>query len=585
MSGIEAIGIALGSVSVLISLLQSYGKGASVFRVWRNYRPAIWELTLGLQVEESKLRNVCHTLLVGRVPHSDLADMMRDPGGDLWKQESLRQNMRALLGTSELDNLKVFEYILELNSNAIAEIRSAIDAQNNGEASKLTRARFTLNNARLLELLSVVRAAVADLDTLARQSKEREPEHRARSQTILFSELRDISSSFYRALRGNFRCSCSHKIGLELQSHSADIIPTDDSDKIMKDLSFQVAISSRSTRHGDQANPTAVLNWQGIIVKAWTPPTTPTKGPTVAPVKTDTKKGIFPLRLSRSTTPTTSTAVGTNITSTNLLPADPPPDTARSAAYSNCHGKLDLCKKLSETQKQATSDIYGILVDYHPQPSRTMRYSISPAPCIEESRAWSVVSLRDILEQTNRVPPLYLRDRVRLAVTISSSVLQLHGTPWLPHILTSRHIFFLQTNDALTGTTYCRPVLLRHFPGGEAQPPEAGPTIDGGYRYNPTLLSLGCLLIEVLLGQPLHSPQASTASRPDTGVNLLSDRDAAEGLLPEVKRMSESCYTAVVNCIDIEGELHRSWCGLEDWDLCHEVYSRVVVLLEEEAKR
>jgi hypothetical protein len=118
---------------------------------------------------------------------------------------------------------------------------------------------------------------------------------------------------------------------------------------------------------------------------------------------------------------------------------------------------------------------------------------------------------------------------------------------------------------------YWHPVLLRQLPDGEDQPviDQTGITAER----NPTLLSLGCVLIEVILGRSLDSRRSARA-----GVDLMSDYIAAQGLMDEVRMKSSNYERAVARCFD--GKLHRHDCGLEDGDLCQDVYSGVVALLE-----
>jgi hypothetical protein len=184
--------------------------------------------------------------------------------------------------------------------------------------------------------------------------------------------------------------------------------------------------------------------------------------------------------------------------------------------------------------------------------------------------------LREILDQKTRFPPLSYQDRLRLAVIISSSVLHLHGTPWLPTILTNRDIFFIQKPLSPNPAMYWHPLLLRHLPEGGPQLTNDQATIAA--ERNPTLLSLGCVLIEVILGRTLNSALIFTYQARETGEDLMTDYIAAQRLMEEVRMKSSNYGTAVARCVD--GRLHKHGCGLEDWDLCQDVYSGVVALLE-----
>lgn len=615
MSGFEVAGIVLGSIPLLISALEHYGEGLSTIQRWRKYERELKALIRNLKTEQVKLQNVCEKLLVGLVPTSDIEAMIESPFGELWRQEIIEKKIRARLWKSPA----VFKDTITDVSTAINELKREIDSQRDGNVSELKRGIFTLKRPHFTERLATIRNGISDLENLTDRNIELEPERRVRSQTKLFSVLRDMSSSFYRALRASLRCSCKHQVGLELQRRSADISPLDDDDTIMKDLSFRLTISYESITYCDGTDSKRELAWQEIAIKATrtnppqilpaSPPPTPTPSTitfsstasTIIPGqtsklaaaqgKTKAKKSVS-FRFSQSTSTTTTSASSTNTststltklvqTSTELHTLIPnlTMGVATSVAFSSVGVALDLCEKLRQSQKRAAEDTFGTLMDQLPQTTR--RYSIHPSPSADDSRSWSIVSLRDVLEKKDQFPPLSYRDRLRLAVLISSSVLQLHGTPWLPSILTSRHIFFIQKNNIPSPEMYRHPVLLRRLPDEEDHPAIDNTGISA--ERNPTLLSLGCVLIEVILGKTLNSrctpPADPKVSKNGAGVDLMADYVTAQGLMNEVRMKSSNYETAVARCVD--GMLHRQHCGLENGDLCQDVYSGVVVLLEKD---
>jgi hypothetical protein len=595
MSGFEIAGIVLGSIPLVISALEHYSEGLSTIQRWRKYKRELQSLVRNLETERVKLQNVCEKLLVGIVPPSDIEAMIEKPFGDLWRQDDIQKKIQFRLWTSS----KLFEDTINDIKIAVDKIKATIDSQRDGNVSELRRGIFTLRRSRFDDQLSTIRNGVSNLENFTDRNIELEPERRVRSQTKLFTVLRDMTSSFYRALRSGFRCSCKHDVGLGLERRSADICPTDDSDKVMQDLCFHLAISYAPEAHLGKASSETISTWQEVVIKAsWEhSPQSRIKAETakLTPVQTRGKaKKSVSFRLSESTTlraatsTTTTTLTNSVQTTTELHTSTLIPNLtlniASSVAFSSAGDVLDLCEKLRQSQKQAAIDTYGILIDHLPHPT-TRRYSIHPAPNSEDSPSWSLVSLREILEQKDRFPPLSSRDRLRLAVTISSSVLQLHGTPWLPTILTSHHIFFVQKPK--NPTMYWHPILLRHhLPEGkdELEPVNCQATTTTTTimtERNPTLLSLGCVLIEVILGRTLDQSRGGGSSSPQAGgVDLMSDYVAAQGLMDEVRMKSLNYETAVARCVD--GKFHRHGCGLENVDLCQDVYSGVVALLEKD---
>lgn len=583
MSGFEIAGIILGSIPLVISALEHAGEGISAIQRWRKYKRELESLIRNLQTEQLRLQDVCEKLLIGLVPASEIEAMINDPLGKLWSREGIENKIRLRLWKAS----RLFKETVEGIKVAIDEMKAEIDSQKDGNVSQIRRGVFTLKRSRYDDLLSTIRSGVSNLENLTNRNINLESDRRVQSQGRLFKTLRDMASGLYRALRASFGCSCAHQVGLELQRLSPTVTPNDDDDYIMKMLCLKLAISYSFTALSSGNN---ALNWQEIAITATNPPLPPAVDASRAAVTLPTvplKRKRVSFARFQSTTPTSSTMTAT---STLTMPARSEFElrtlvpnltacVANTVAFSSIGVVLDLCEKLRQSQKQAAGATYGTLVDQYPPTPRS--YSVSPTSTTEDSGTWSVVSLRDILEHKTRFPPLSYRERLRLAVVISSSVLQLHGTPWFPTALTTRHIFFIGKKNPPDLTMYQHPVALRHLPEDQTTPPAAdqtGPALAGR---DPTLLSLGYVLIEVILGRTLDSASGGRAD--DGGDDPMARYVAAQGLMEEVRLKSTNYWAAVARCVD-DGELHARGCGLEDGELCQSVYARVVALLEEDLK-
>lgn len=563
MSGFEIAGVVLGSIPLIISALEHYGNGLSTIQRWRRYQRELQSLVRNLQTEQVKLQNVIEKLLVGIASSSEIEALIDDPFGDLWRQETLETKIRFRLWSSSAVFTETVYDILK----AIKEMKERIGPQGDGNVSRVRRGIFTLRRTRYEDLLSTIRTGVSNLENLTDRNIELEPSRRVRSQTKLFSVLRDMSNSLYRALRASFRCSCKHHVGLKLQPRSANITPMDDVDGIMRDLSFHLAISYRFMVHNETRNAKTALDWQEVVLKTECAPLP--QPPAQSQIR---NRGASPIGgKAKKSVAFFFSQTHKSVELHTKLP-DLTVGVASNIAFSSAATILDLCGKLHQSQKQAAGNSYGTLIDYLPQTAR--RYSVHPGPTTDDSQSWSLVSLRKVLDQKTAFPPLSYHDRLRLAATISASVLQLHGTPWLPAILTSGDIFFIHKPAAPFLAMYWHPVLVRHLPEGDPQLANDQTAITT--ERNPTLLSLGCVLIEIILGRALY--RVSTFPARETGEDLMSDYVAAQSLMEEVRMKSSNYGTAVARCVD--GRLHKHGCGLEDGELCQDVYSGVVALLE-----
>ena len=92
---------------------------------------------------------------------------------------------------------------------------------------------------------------------------------------------------------------------------------------------------------------------------------------------------------------------------------------------------------------------------------------------------------------------LYRGDRLRIAVTLSSSLLQLTGTPWLDSGWTSEDIRFDQ--DLIIQDPY---LPWKRCAGMQSRPSNP-PVIPSNDRRNTLLLSLGLTLVELCFGRTL----------------------------------------------------------------------------------
>lgn len=600
MSGFEVAGIVLGSIPLLISTLEHYCEGVTTLQRWRKYKRELRSLIRNLETERVKLQNVCEKLLDGLVSLSQFEAMIKSPLSELWKRQEIHRKIRGRLWEAS----DVFEAtICDVNS-AIEEMTKRLDSQNDGKVSEFRRGVFTLRRSTYEDLLKRIKDGVSDLENLTDRNIELEPARRVRSQGKLLRILRDVSRSLYRALKASLDCGCKHDMGIKLERRSLDIMPGDDDEKVICELAFQLAFSSQAKitkgENNNNNNSEAVEQvWHELLIKS-TPqasnqtsplplPSPPSSMQSAASAKRGKMKKSVSFGFSHLTASTTTTTTTTTMfkTCSDLQTSFAQVTTTMmSLGLSGCGSEtaLRLCEKL-QTQNQPTPncDRYGIIIDNQPGSSR--RYIVLPsAP--KTSVPWSLISLQEILEpKDNSIQvPLSYRDRLHLAVLISSSVLQLHGTPWLPESLNNSNIFFMKISGF---PTYSHPLFLTEHNNTKNNnakiktlnsPQEAVPFT---FDRNPRLLSLGYLLIELMLGQTLESLRSkhhSNTSFPPG--SQWADYVTAQSVLSKVRAESLNYWTAVTRCI--EGEFHQRGCGLDSEELCQDVYAGVVALLEKD---
>lgn len=176
--------------------------------------------------------------------------------------------------------------------------------------------------------------------------------------------------------------------------------------------------------------------------------------------------------------------------------------------------------------------------------------------------------------------PLARGERLGLALTVASSVLQLYDTPWLRQYWSKRDIFVDMTHK--TGI-FERAFISTTFPSSTSEFPVGN---DSFPCRNLTLFCLGIVLIEITLCRTLESMRTdedplNAKGEPDMMTDLSIARRALK--MGTVSREAGIRYEEVVyRCIWCEfGVLETS---LDNDDFRRAVYDGVVAPLEEDMK-
>jgi hypothetical protein len=117
-----------------------------------------------------------------------------------------------------------------------------------------------------------------------------------------------------------------------------------------------------------------------------------------------------------------------------------------------------------------------------------------------------IVTLAELLSSP-KVPGslprrLSRRERYVLAVELTSSLLQLHATPWLDEFWSKRDILFIESNGStLTSQPYVSHTIGDRWPSGDHKIPPKNKIAHA----SPSLLALGIILLELYLNQTLEA--------------------------------------------------------------------------------
>ncbi|KAH7152100.1 hypothetical protein B0J13DRAFT_594094 [Dactylonectria estremocensis] len=415
MSGIEAVGIVVGTIPLLVTALEAYcGFMRDRCKIHSEQRSLNRQLT----TERAKLYNVC-TQLISNV---------------------IRQKLWSSYSPFEETVVNVKEVL-----DSVIK-RLSVQVTREGQVTWVDKRRMTREFKKLLyrlnrkdykDSLDTISKCISDLEGFARFSIILQPGRQKLSRGKLYKVLRDLASSIWRALHSSISCDNSH--------HITETPPNVKTAKPKKGVSFNLYSKLSFT--------------------------------------SSTK----PLPLFKS-----ALAIITELATNIAYIKTPPPSNA----------PLDLCMAVKSGCK-ARPVCYGHLTDS----GCTNRYfQVCPLDFTANSDDWSIISLHDVLEGKQGLRPLIsLVSKVRLALSIASSVLQLSKTPWLPEVLTSKNVHFFRRGSS---PSYAQPFLLQNLPECSPESSQTLPDAPGTsctLVNNPTLLALGILLLEIISGSSLEN--------------------------------------------------------------------------------
>ncbi|KAL6355639.1 hypothetical protein LRP88_11242 [Fusarium phalaenopsidis] len=605
MSGIEVVGLVLGILPLAIKALQGY---RAMLSGVRGADRDLKALVQDLETEQVRLQTTCEVLLDGIAPLSRIDDMVEKPFGPEWEQFSDDIRERLWKGTG-----KFKEHVKEMQE-AAEELRVKLYMEADGKTNlnspeaimkELRRkASFSLRKKDYEGIIARIKTANSVLHELAGQNRDLEPSRRRRSQTRVTKLIRGLSRSIFDALRSAATCRCvqSHDVCLELVPRKAVLVPSDVEDEVAKNLNFHVVLGSYESPGADTdcssqdekrvkplERPT---RWDSLRVQFepksepnMTPPSSlsaPLSNPrSPSPrrrVRFRESLGFISKRELTSSSTETLTVVSEKnlVVSTSSVPIEALPPVLKS----------DLCQVIftwHEERRESAMERCGYIADPH----RT--FGLYPQHRHPESS--SAVTLRQMLEGKNpEFQELGLLEKLRIALAISMSLLHLYDTPWLEGILTLDDVVFLRESQKTTlhPDSPLRPFMAKNFvkrsdaPAPLKAPPQSKPP-KPSKAMNLTVLSLGAMLIQVMIGQAVPELDMATDSNMDLNA-MLEKHEAGGKFSDEVLQSGGWNYMAAVKwCLETESVL--GIMGLENEDFCQRFYEAVVARLEKDIQQ
>lgn len=419
---------------------------------------------------------------------------------------------------------------------------------------------FIVSGSACKDLLTRVKQGIDDLDKLMSQNTRLEPKRQANSQGRFSRLVREMSRGVHEAIRRSLRCQGPHTVALQLESRAAKVLPEDSDEDILQRISFALGLSSSHTNEAA---------WEEVILRlaAEKHPTTP-KSP---PYSSTPKRSV---RFSTSSTATTIVNEGA---STTLLESTFSALTL-GAPYSpiNVPEIEDLCKLIHRAQQQQTVRCEGRISEAPGGAQKPRNFDIIPRKCARLNKCWTLIPLNEVLHNKGgNYPSLSYLDKLRLAWIISSSVIQLQETPWIPSLVSMRDIYFISREDSLS---YQDVFVMSRIP--DITVANNRGTMMG--VQNLALVALGILLVELKTGQLMAELRPSVM--PSSLPHIYIDYDNALKQLDKVSISNASLNydTAVRRCLRCDFHQHQ-W-SFDDEKFRQYVYDEVVTNLEQDLR-
>ncbi|KAF2016662.1 hypothetical protein BU24DRAFT_423039 [Aaosphaeria arxii CBS 175.79] len=563
MSGIEIAGLVLGAIPLVLASLEFYADGIAVTKRYLKFKHDFKSMLVELKTENTMCINSITMLLIGVVKPKEMNDFLEDPCGDKWKDPKFEKKLKERLGTtyeSYLDTIRemnnvaiVFKQRLKLNDSGQPQFT---DQKTFKEHYK--RLKFSIQKSDYGDLMSRLKQSNTALHRMTTQTISLEALQQSsklhRAQAIpKFNVINDRAHGFYSALRSGWKCPChaNHSVSLRLETRMDDVASDDDSedsdDESMRDP-FHVLFRYSHLHAASPTSPGSPKPWTWEeadvrIVEKQSVPTPAASGPG--------PKGV---RFASQARNAVKAALDPN---SNMKPIQD----LCAAICTLQQPQREVCLELLATE--IAKQKYGVHI-----------YPEKDPP--QNPEAWTVKSLRHVLQDSK----FTRHDRLRLAVTLASSVLQLHETPWLDDNWSKDQIFFIKRSDK---TIYDHPFVSQHFNTTQQSTPTPLPAALTRVIRNQTLFALGVSLIELWYGKHLSELHKLEDGPKDTGDimnDLMTNYATADRLVDELYSEAGGKYSdAVRRCIRCDFD-HRAK-SLEDATFQKAVYQGVVNQLKE----
>lgn len=520
MSGIEVAGLVLGCLPLIIQGIESYNEGLDPIKSFMRWERELPQFIRKLRNQHVHYAQSIRLLLEPITSEAELSEMLADPAASkqLWKspdmmyklQERLQESYSAYQSTmadieritkliaSKLD----MDRAQELTRNDLEAIIAANPKKNNDRYEFRKRIRFGMSKKTIRALLDELDECNKELERFGEKSEKIETYRKSvrPSYAKRLQRLQGYAQSLHDCLMRCWSCSCksSHTSSLQLDPRGNLFATGTSKAATPTPISFHISFSTLVT---DTHQPTSWIRQAARIH--------------VDEEIDDEPSNSSSMLLSSRPAITKRVSFGTPPPYTVLDPISSPPSSLQEVK--------DVCAAIQLLKR---TSVLGLSWDG--QQILRGGYALDEDSKTLLPPASTVITLEELLDRRpvmgGKRAKLSKKERYRLALTLASSVLYLHTTPWLTDQWAAKDIFFHQqaeTRPTKTGPCvdplgdcsvdithpYVAPAIgVVDERSSEGQP---GLRRRGFHNKNTILLGLAMALLELYFGTTAAKYQES----------------------------------------------------------------------------
>ncbi|KAH8723785.1 hypothetical protein GQ44DRAFT_773661 [Phaeosphaeriaceae sp. PMI808] len=381
MSGLEVAGVVLGAIPLIISALEHYGDGIRVMKNMKNYAIIFDDFITQLDASIGIYMNTCYELLGPlNLPDNQMTALLNEGKTEAWSDADLQAALKARLGDNHHRYNNGKPPWISLDGTVDEKARKKFFK------SFWLKTRGGFNTEKYGALLVDIDRDIEKLSKLINGALLLEP--------IRTEKRTKLQSAYWKVLETKLLTHGFRHRG-----------PDEDSTRFAFLLTFDKRTQSTSSPPWD---------WRGIEIESLQLASTAV-AVTASQVQAPGKKTAHfaPLiTVSSSSRPPLSRSLSSGLVA-----------------------KIEsLCCALVAANRQDCC--LGILED-----EAWQHHVYSVTGPTSKAQICEAASSNEITHGTKRIAP---RQKCMLALTLASSVLQLHNTPWLPRAWETKDIFFLK---------------------------------------------------------------------------------------------------------------------------------------------